>query len=87
MQHIYYAGGKDGGNNPSDSAAVYDPASDSHTDLPSMSRPREYLGMGRLGGLVCDGAGVWRTCRSATGGSNSGSCLYASTRTFRYGKP
>ena len=32
---------------------MYDPASDSHADLPSMSAARQSFGMGRLGGLVC----------------------------------
>ena len=64
-QHIYYAGGDPGGSDADrdslDSAAVYDPASNSHADLPSMGTRRHYVGMGRLGGLVC-----------AVGGSHNG---------------
>ena len=40
------------------SAAVYDPASTSHTNLPSMSTARSGFGMGRLGGLVCAVGGL-----------------------------
>ena len=64
-QRIY-----DAGNYPADdSAAVYDPASDSHTDLPSMSTARMHFGLGRLGGLVC-----------AVGGTSNGFASYKSGR-------
>eukprot|EP01046_Picozoa_sp_COSAG06_P006501 COSAG06_NODE_306_length_17801_cov_6.989210_12_plen_1895_part_00 len=49
---IYYVGGNRFMDDPA-SAVVYDPATNSHTDLPSMSTAREELDMGRLGGLVC----------------------------------
>ena len=32
---------------------MYDPASNSHANLPSMSAVRGFVGMGRFGGLVC----------------------------------
>ena len=52
-QHIFIVGGQDAHNYMLDSAAVYDPASDSHTDLTSMSTARMGFDMGRLGDLVC----------------------------------
>eukprot|EP01045_Picozoa_sp_COSAG04_P041622 COSAG04_NODE_12744_length_637_cov_1.139405_1_plen_119_part_10 len=44
---------------------MYDPASNSHTDLPSMSTARWVFGMGRLGGLVCAVGGYDDASRTA----------------------
>ena len=71
---------------------MYDPASDSHADLPSMTTVRNYLGMGRLGDLICAvGGAAWDGSRTVdscecldTANPSAGWSTLPSLRTARY---